>query len=316
VGVLLVGGFLGAGKTTLVTRLLRHPTVGPSLAVLVNELGALGLDGELIRGASESAALRTVQLDNGCICCTLKGSLGDALVELARPAAGPPPEQIVVELSGAASASEVHFQVGTLALDDDAPFYADGLVCVVDASQASRWHERERGLFEDQLRRADLVLLSKVDRATPAERTRTEALVAAIAPRALVVPCAFGDVDPAQLLGLGGALPPEPAPAHPHALAGRTVRFGGAPARAALEALLEDASPELYRIKGRVALAGEPPVLVHGVGEQIDLTALRPDDEAPSRLTFIGRPADVARWADAPALAARLGVPASPVEEP
>jgi G3E family GTPase len=311
VPVLLIGGFLGSGKTTLVSRLLRDPAVGPRLAVLVNELGALGLDGELIGAASTSAALRTVQLDNGCICCTLRGPLSDALVELARPPRGAPPALILVELSGAALASEVHFRVATQALDEGAPFYADGLVCVVDAAQAERWHEREPALFDDQLRRADLVLLSKIDRATPDQRARSEALVAAIAPRALVVPSRFGDIDPALLLGLGDGAPPPPAGSHHHALAGRTVRFADPVARAALEALLEDASPPLYRIKGHVTLADEPPVLVQCVGEQIDVTAFAGDGEVTSRLTFIGRPDEVARWADPEALAARLGVRAA-----
>src|SRR5262245_28046937 len=117
---------------------MRDPQLGPQLAVLVNELAPLGLDGEIIRGASESAALRTVQLDNGCICCTLKGSLGAALTELARPATAAPPAAIVVELSGAALASELHFQIAAQALED-VPYFADGLICVVDAALAPRW---------------------------------------------------------------------------------------------------------------------------------------------------------------------------------
>lgn len=318
VGVLLVGGFLGAGKTTLVTRLMRDPELGPRLAVVVNELGPLGLDGELIASGSDPAALRTVQLDNGCICCTLQGSLGETLTALARPAAGTPPAVILVELSGAALASEVHFQVGTQALDPAAPYVSDGLVCVVDAAAAPRWHAREPGLFEDQLRRADLVLLSKLDSATPAEQAATTALITAVAPRALVVPCSFGAIDPAQLFGIGiereGEHAPTPTP-HRHGLSGRTVRLDAPVARAALEALLDDASPALYRIKGRVALVSEPAVVVQCVGEQIELSPFvsASDDDAPSRLTFIGRPADVAAWADAAQLGARLGVAATAV---
>src|SRR6202012_1793284 len=121
--------------------------IGGRLAVLVNELGGLGLDAELIVGTSETASLRTVQLDSGCLCCTLKGELGQALVELARPTVGPPPAPIVVGLSGAALASEVHFQIATQALD--APYYADGLVCVVDAHAAPRWSREAAPLFLD-----------------------------------------------------------------------------------------------------------------------------------------------------------------------
>jgi len=292
VGVLLVGGFLGAGKTTLLSRLVRDPSVGPRLAVLVNELGSLGLDGELVRAASESASLRTVQLDSGCLCCTLKGELGEALLELARPASGPPPAQIVVELSGAALASEVHFQVATQALE--APYFADGLVCVVDAHQAQRWAKEAEGLFVDQLARADLVLLSKLDLATDEERAGALELIARLAPQARVVPSSFGAVAPSLLLGMHSATLPSASPqAHAHALIGETVCIDGPVSQAALEAMLEDLSSSLFRIKGVVevrAPEGPRTILVQCVGDQITLEPFS-GASSPARLTFIG-PAD------------------------
>jgi cobalamin biosynthesis protein CobW len=294
VGVLLVGGFLGAGKTTLLRHLVADPKTGGRLAVLVNELGALGLDGELIASAREGASLRTVQLDSGCLCCTLKGELGDALVELARPAVGPPPLQIVVELSGAALASEVHFQVSTQALD--APFYADGLVCVVDAHAAPRWAREAEALFVDQLARADLVLLSKLDRASGEERARTEALILRHAPQARVTPCTFGDVDAELLLGnLAAVAPPDRAHAHTHALASETISVPGPVSREALQTFLDSTSAALFRIKGLVDVlsdAGPVAMLVQCVGDQIELVPARPayGDVGPRRLIFISPP--------------------------
>jgi G3E family GTPase len=295
VGVLLVGGFLGAGKTTLLRRLVADPRAG-RLAVLVNELGALGLDGELIASAREGASLRTVQLDSGCLCCTLKGELGDALVELARPETGPPPSQIVVELSGAALASEVHFQVATQALD--APFFADGLLCVVDAHAAPRWAHEAEALFADQLSRADLVLLSKLDRASAEERAVTEALIARHAPHARVVPCAFGDVDPALLLGARDVAPPA-APLHPHAhaLTSETIAVAVPIARVALDTFLDATSAMLFRIKGLVDVvtdAGPLPMFVQCVGDQIELVPAR-GALGPRRLIFISPSRDLAR---------------------
>jgi G3E family GTPase len=289
VGVLLVGGFLGAGKTTLLRHLVADPSLGPKLAVLVNELGALGLDGELVRAAQTSATLRSVQLDSGCLCCTLRGELGDALLELARPELGAPPEQIVVELSGAALASEVHFQIATQALD--APYYADGLVCVVDAQQAPRWMREAEGLFLDQLIHADLVLLSKLDVATRDERRATEALIADRAPGARVVPCTRGDIDSALLLGLRTtSVPPAHAHGVKHSLQGETVLLPGPLSRAALEALLEDTTPSLYRIKGLADVIDDGqvrPTWVQCVGDQIELAEAGPRTE-PRRLIFIG----------------------------
>lgn len=308
VGVLLVGGFLGAGKTTLVSRLLRDPEVGPRLAVLVNELGPLGLDGELIRSTSETAALRTVELDNGCLCCTLKGALGDALLELSQPKIGPPPLQIVIELSGAALASEVHFAVS--ALSRDAPFHADGLVCVVDAVRAPQTVEEQPDLFRDQLSRADLVLLSKLDRATSDERARSEAIIAALAPGARTVECAFGGVDPRLLLGCAPSLPVIAAPhAHHHSLSGRTVTFAGPLDEDALLRYLEEASPSLYRIKGLVGVA-DGTRLVQCVGDHVELSPYA-GMQGPARLTFIGSMKDVQRCADVEVLARALGVRAS-----
>ena len=306
--MLLVGGFLGAGKTTLLQKLIRHPRAG-RLAVLVNELGALGLDGELLREAREGASLRSVQLDSGCLCCTLRGELGQALLELARPVLGEPPDEIVVELSGAALASEVHFQVATLALA--APYYADGLVCLVDACLAPRWHREADELFRDQLTRADLVLLTKLDLASADERAATEALVAELAPAARVAACTRGEVDPALLLGgLRGEAPAATRRGHVHTLRGETIPFAAPVEREALEGVLEALAPELFRIKGLVDLRAQPgsapcPFWVQCVGDQIDLVpAGGVAADAPRRLIFIG-PAPDRRRIEALLAAAR-----------
>ncbi len=303
VGVLLIGGFLGAGKTTLLRRLVRDPGVGPRLAVLVNELGTLGLDGELIAAERETDALRTVQLDSGCLCCTSKGEMGQALEELARPIHGVPPAQIIVELSGAALASEVHFQISTQALS--ASYHADGLVCVVDAHQAPRWAVEAQALFHDQLSRADLVLLSKLDLASRDERLRTEALIARDAPSARVVPCSFGEVAPELLLGLtvDPTVAPEPTGhLHAHALRGETVALTRPVAAAGLEALLDEIAHAFFRIKGIVDVTdelGTRACLVQCVGDQIEVKPMK-GAAGMRRLTFIA-PASSAVWSRPPA---------------
>lgn len=304
VGVLLVGGFLGAGKTTLLRRLVRDPRIGPRLAVLVNELGALGVDGDLIRAERDTDALRTVQLDSGCLCCTLKGELGQALEELAAPTQGAPPAQIVVELSGAALASEVHFQISTQALS--ASYHADGLVCLVDAHQAPRWAVEASELFSDQLARADLVLLSKLDLATPEEVDATRRLLSALAPGARVVPCAHGDVDPELLLGMPyDAMRPEAPHRHVHGLRGETIALPAPVQARTLEAFLDEHAASFFRIKGIVDLTGDEahgggtsPCLVQCVGDQIDVSPFA-DAGAARRLTFIA-PADSPAWGGAP----------------
>lgn len=295
VGVLLIGGFLGAGKTTLLSRLVRDPEVGGRIAVLVNELGALGIDGELIAQAREGGAVRTVQLDSGCLCCTLTGELGEALHELARPKQGPPPQQIIVELSGAALASEVHFQIATQALE--APYFVDGLVCVVDAQAAPRWANEAEALFVDQLSRADLVLLSKLDVCSPQQKQDTLALIAKLAPGARVVEAVRGEVDPALLLGgfqRADAAPRTAATPHVHALDGETLRLTHALAHDELMQLLEAVTPDLFRVKGLVDLYENEPrsaiaTVVQCVGDQIELTRAAPTlEKSERRLIFIG----------------------------
>src|SRR4029078_8141325 len=100
-GVVLVTGFLGSGKTTLISALLAHPAMGET-AVLVNELGEVAIDHHLVRQVDE----RTVVLDSGCICCTLRGDLQDELRDLLarrtrRERA--PVRRVVVETTGLAA---------------------------------------------------------------------------------------------------------------------------------------------------------------------------------------------------------------------
>src|SRR5256885_15493075 len=100
VPILLVAGFLGAGKTTVVTHLLAHAE-GRRIAAVVNDFGAINIDAELITGASDGV----VSLSNGCICCSLQGDLLRTLAALLRR--DPRPEFIVIETSGVADPSDI-----------------------------------------------------------------------------------------------------------------------------------------------------------------------------------------------------------------
>src|SRR5438034_10992572 len=100
VPILLVTGFLGAGKTTVVNHLLAHAE-GRRIAAIVNDFGAINIDAELIAGASDGV----VSLSNGCICCSLQGDLLRTLAVLLRR--DPRPEFLVIDTSGAADASEI-----------------------------------------------------------------------------------------------------------------------------------------------------------------------------------------------------------------
>jgi len=125
VPVLLVTGFLGAGKTTVVNHLLAHAQ-GRRIAAVVNDFGAINVDAELIAGASDGV----VSLSNGCICCSLEGDLLRHLAALLRR--DPPPEFIVIETSGIADPADIVRNLMDPVIWREAPL--ETVLCVVDAT--------------------------------------------------------------------------------------------------------------------------------------------------------------------------------------
>ncbi|AWV21014.1 Hypothetical protein RADP37_00951 [Roseomonas mucosa] len=188
VPVLLVTGFLGAGKTTVVNHLLAHAG-GRRIAAVVNDFGAINIDAELVAGASDGV----VSLSNGCICCSLEGDLLRTLATLLRR--DPRPEAIVIETSGVAEPSDIVRNLMDPVIWREAPL--ETVLCVVDATATSE--ALEDPLFRAQLRAADVVALSKVDLAEDADRARVRAAVKAQRPAALAVDAPQGRV-PLELL--------------------------------------------------------------------------------------------------------------------
>jgi G3E family GTPase len=154
VPVTLVTGFLGAGKTTLLSHVLRDPQ-GLRLAVLVNDLGAVNIDAEILREAGEDI----VPLENGCICCSLsQGLLATVTKVLRRP---DPPDRILIEASGVSDPFEIAETLADPELRPYAPL--DGVVAVVDAERMRDPDPEILPLARRQVACAGLVLLNKVD---------------------------------------------------------------------------------------------------------------------------------------------------------
>lgn len=188
VPILLVTGFLGAGKTTVVNHLLAHAQ-GRRIAAVVNDFGAINIDAELIAGASDGV----VSLANGCICCTLEGDLLRTLATLLRR--DPKPEFIVIETSGIADPADIVRNLMDPVIWQEAPL--ETVLCVVDATMPAE--KLEDALVRSQLRAADVVALSKTDLADEADRAQRRGAVRAIHPAAVVVDARNGEV-PAALL--------------------------------------------------------------------------------------------------------------------
>jgi len=202
VPVLLVTGFLGAGKTTFVNHLLAHAE-GRRIAAVVNDFGAINIDAELIAGAADGV----VSLSNGCICCSLEGDLLRTLAVLLRR--DPRPDLIVIETSGVADPADVVRNLMDPLIWREAPLQT--VLCVVDATAPVAM--LDDALLRSQVRAGDVVALSKTDLADAAGHAEVRDAVRAMRPAAVVVDALHGEV-PAALL-----FPPDldrmPAPREP-----------------------------------------------------------------------------------------------------
>ena len=193
--VLVVSGFLGSGKTTLVRHLLRDAQEkGARVAVISNEFGALGIDQALLGEGGEAF----VELEGGCVCCQLSDELRDTLQMLRERVQ---PDRVIVETSGVALPSDTQLQfwrepVSAWVEDDVA-------VVVVNAEQLAEGRDLH-GTFEDQVSSADLLLLNKIDLAPASDLGRLDALLRDMAPDTPVLRACHGEVEPALLF------PPDP----------------------------------------------------------------------------------------------------------
>jgi G3E family GTPase len=210
VPILLVTGFLGAGKTTVVNHLLAHAD-GWRIAAVVNDFGAINIDAELIEGSSDGV----VSLANGCICCTLEGDLLRTLAALLRR--DPRPEFIVIETSGVADPSDIVRNLMDPLIWQEAPL--ETVLCVLDAATPAS-SLNDDALLRSQVRAADVVALSKVDLAHEAARAQLRDAVRALRPAAVIVDALNGEVPTALLFPLDTDRVPAPrevAPRRPAA---------------------------------------------------------------------------------------------------
>jgi G3E family GTPase len=285
--VALVTGFLGSGKTTLISRLLGHPDMGET-AVIVNELGEVAIDHHLVRRVDE----RTVVLRSGCVCCTLRGDLADELRDLlGRRERGevPPFHRVVVETTGLADPAPIVYTLLTEPIVRH-HYELETVVATIDAVHGLRHEESVK-----QAAIADTLVVTKGDLAEPGpllQRLRR------LNPAAEIVKASFGEVEPARLLWRPARDPRDvPAFEHGHEDGIHAVAlfledqldwtaFG-----IWLTMLLQARGQELLRVKGLLNVGDEGPLLVNGVQHAVhppEHLAAWQDDDRRSRLVFIG----------------------------
>jgi cobalamin biosynthesis protein CobW len=297
--VLVVSGFLGAGKTTLVRHLLHDAQrTGVRVAVVSNEFGALGIDKALL-GEGEEAY---VEIEGGCVCCQLSDTLLDTLQMLWERVR---PDRIIVETSGVALPFDTQLNLWrepvSAWVDDDMA------VVVVNAEQLMEGRDLE-GTFEDQVSSADLLLLNKIDLIPPKALDQVEAMLHTLAPETPTVRSIQGSVDPAVLF------PPDPAGIRSQR---RTTRLEPSPHQHdtfhAREISVEDGiEPDVLserlrrlgtlRAKGFVQTS-QGLRLVQGVGRRIELTevTLLPPPTLLGRVVVITRGTSPAHYEAQPA---------------
>ncbi len=214
-------GFLGAGKTTLLNHLLTQ-TAGQNIAVIVNEFGAVNIDASLVVKTDEE----TIELSNGCICCTLRGDLLQAVDKLLRERTL---DYILIESTGIGEplpiAQSFCLTPEELELDDSIPnlvgrVHVDAMVTVVDAAQFfPLWNRQdtipgdadpngqgERGfgeLLAEQIEFADIIVLNKVDMAAPQDVQKLRELARITNPRARVLKAVKGQLPASEVLNVG-----------------------------------------------------------------------------------------------------------------
>jgi G3E family GTPase len=314
--VTLITGFLGSGKTTLISRLLKHPGMN-RVAVVINEIGEIGIDHDLVTMSSENVSL----LANGCLCCTVRTDLQDTLRELfGQRRAGQIADfdRVVIETTGLADPAPV---VQTLASDTmlGAHYRLDGVVTLVDAVNGlEQLHNQPEA--EKQAAIADLIILTKEDLAPPATVQPLMDALQAINGQAAIRHSTMGDIEPSELVGLGLASArsgpdtlrflgvPYNEPGHGAAYLGdrlpgkhdssvKTLSlrfeepFSWEDFAAAMDLMIGMRGKDMLRLKGIVNVDGAP-VVVQGVQHIMHppVTLDRwPSDDRQTRLVFIAR---------------------------
>ncbi len=195
----ILTGFLGAGKTTLLNDLL-HSDHGLRVAVLVNDFGAINIDSQLIATVQGE----TISLTNGCICCTIRGDLLQATIDLLnRP---DKPEYIIVETSGVSDPLEVALTFSVPELKRKVQ--VDAIVTVVDGEQVRQMKQREYEILSfAQIGVADIVVINKCDLINDRERETLHQWIRDITPSARILESIQGAVPPELLLGVGQYAP-------------------------------------------------------------------------------------------------------------
>ncbi len=187
----IVSGFLGAGKTTLIKKLLEESLQGQQIVLIENEYGEVGIDG----GFLKDAGIQITEMNSGCICCTLVGDFAKSLREVLKTYH---PDRIIIEPSGVGKLSDVMKSVIDFEKEEDVKLNA--LVTVVNALKAAKQRKAFGEFFENQLQYATTVLLSRSQKASEEQLTFCQEMIREMNPEAAVITTPWDQISGDQIL--------------------------------------------------------------------------------------------------------------------
>ncbi|MCD7821881.1 MAG: GTP-binding protein [Clostridiales bacterium] len=187
----IISGFLGAGKTTLIKKLISEAFQGQKLVLIENEFGEIGIDG----GFLKDAGIQITEMNSGCICCSLVGDFGQALRQVLEQYH---PDRILIEPSGVGKLSDVSKAVGRVAEETDMKL--GSAVTVVNAKKCKMYMKNFGEFFNDQVEHAGTVILSRTQDMSEAKLQEVIDLIRTKNPRATIVTTPWNDLTGAQIL--------------------------------------------------------------------------------------------------------------------
>ena len=282
----IVTGFLGSGKTTLIKHVLDKGLHGQRVAVIVNDLGDVNVDGPVLRGMNVD---KLVELSNGCVCCSGLYRLGAGLQEIVQTTR---PTLIVIETSGAAAPAPVVAQLNELG------YRTDAVTTVVDAETFLAM-EKAEPVVSEQVAEADFLVINKRDRVDAKDIDVLRKRLTRRNPRAHRVETSFGAVESDLLFATGvralrerARSSPIGSRAHSDEIDSFVFETGEQLNRGRLERFLSKLPETIYRVKGFVRFSGEPhPFLLNFTCGRFHLAPFREmtNGLSATQMVFVGR---------------------------
>ncbi len=187
----IFSGFLGAGKTTLIKKLIKEVFAGQQIVLIENEFGEIGIDGGFLR----DAGINITEMNSGCICCSLVGDFGKALKKVADEYH---PDRIIIEPSGVGKLSDVRRAVEDAS--KEAGLEINALVTVADASKIKMYMKNFGEFYNNQIENAGAVILSRTQKLSQEKQLRAAELIREKNPKAVVITTPWDDITGGQIL--------------------------------------------------------------------------------------------------------------------